>query len=194
MVDELPRGATPLSEEERDDLIPSHITNRNQLNEWEQRNIIEAEQWAFSRRRRKVLCPVFLKELHRRMFDRTWGWAGRFRTTDKNIGVSKHEVPVALKNTCDDAALWIRDEIFPPEEIAARFHHRLVAVHPFPNGNGRHARLAADVLLHSLDRPRLAWGGDDLDTPGRVRVDYIDALRAADDGDYEPLLRFLDLI
>jgi len=183
MADGPLEGATRLSEEEHDDLIPTHITTREQLNEWEQQNILEAEKWAFARRRSTVMSVAFLKELHRRMFDRTWGWAGKFRTTDTNIGVPRHRIPVALRDACDDAVLWVREQAFPAPEAAARFHHRLVSVHPFPNGNGRHARLTGDVLLYTLGYPRLNWGGD--------RLRYIDALRAADEADYEPLLHFL---
>jgi len=193
VVDRDFEGATHLSEEEKDDLVASHITTREQLNEWEQQNILEAEKWAFSRRRSDVISIAFLTQLHRRMFDRTWAWAGNFRTTEKNIGVPKRQISVALQDACDDVALWLEKRVFPVPETAARFHHRLVSVHPFPNGNGRHARLAGDVLLHSLRYPRLNWGGNKLDSPGRVRAAYITALRAADEFDYVPLLRFLGL-
>ena len=188
-----PEWATSLSQEEKDDLIPGHITNRQQLNEWEQRNILEAEGWAFSRRRRRTLTPDFVRALHRRMFDRTWRWSGQFRTTDKNIGVPAPQIPIALRNVLDDAEYWLENEVFPLAETAARFHHGLVSVHPFPNGNGRHARLAADVMLFNLGRPRLGWGDRSLDSASRVRTEYMAALRAADEGDLEPLLHFLGL-
>ena len=115
------------------------------------------------------------------------------RHSDTNFGVSKNQIAIGLQATCDDAEMWIRETVFPAPEAAARFHHRIVSVHPFPNGNGRHARLAGDVLLYSLGHPRLSWGGNKLDSAGRIRAEYIDALRAADEGSYEPLLRFLGL-
>ena len=189
-----PEGATPLSEDEKDQLIPGHIVNREQLNEWEQRNILEAEQWAFSQRRTRILSADFVRALHRRMFDRTWKWAGSFRTTDKNIGVPAHQIPTALRNGLDDAEYWLENEIFPIPEAAVRLHHRLVSVHPFPDGNGRHARLAADVLLFNLNQLRLDWGGTGLDSSGPKREAYITALKAADAGNFNPLLQFLGLV
>ncbi len=189
-----PEGATPLSEDEKDQLIPGHLVNREQLNEWEQRNILEAEQWAFSQRRTRILSADFVRALHRRMFDRTWKWAGSFRTTDKNIGVPAHQIPTALRNGLDDAEYWLENEIFPIPEAAVRLHHRLVSVHPFPDGNGRHARLAADVLLFNLNQLRLDWGGTGLVSSGPKREEYITALKAADAGDFNPLLQFLGLV
>ncbi len=189
-----PEGATPLSEDEKDQLIPGHIVNREQLNEWEQRNILEAEQWAFSQRRTRILSADFVRALHRRMFDRTWKWAGSFRTTDKNIGVPAHQIPTALRNGLDDAEYWLENEIFPIPETAVRLHHRLVSVHPFPDGHGRHARLAADVLLFNLNQLRLDWGGTGLVSSGPKREEYITALKAADAGDFNPLLQFLGLV
>ena len=187
-------AATPLSEDEKDQLIPRHLVNREQLNEWEQRNILEAEQWAFSQRRTRVLSAGFVRALHRRMFDRTWKWAGSFRTTDRNIGVPAHQIPTALRNSLDDAEHWLENEVFPIPEVAVRLHHRLVSVHPFPNGNGRHARLAADVLLFNLNKSRLDWGGPPLDSSGQKREEYIRALQAADAGDFHPLLQFVGLV
>ncbi len=189
-----PEGATPLSADEKDQLIPGHLVNREQLNEWEQRNILEAEQWAFSQRRTRILSADFVRALHRRMFDRTWKWAGSFRTTDKNIGVPAHQIPTALRNGLDDAEYWLENEIFPIPETAVRLHHRLVSVHPFPDGNGRHARLAADVLLFNLNQLRLDWGGTGLVSSSPKREEYITALKAADAGDFNPLLQFLGLI
>jgi Fic-DOC domain mobile mystery protein B len=189
-----PEGPTPLSEDEKDQLIPGHLVNREQLNEWEQRNILEAEQWAFSQRRTRVLSADFVRALHRRMFDRTWKWAGSFRTTDKNIGVPAHQIPTALRNGLDDAEHGLENEVFPIPEVAVRLHHRLVSVHPFPNGNGRHARLAADVLLFNLNKSRLDWGGPPLDSSGQKREEYIRALQAADAGDFNPLLQFVGLV
>ncbi|MHB1098607.1 MAG: mobile mystery protein B [Burkholderiales bacterium] len=183
-------AATPLTPEEQGGLIPSYITLRRELNEAEQANILEATQWAFARKR-DVLDERFLKTLHQRMFGRVWRWAGEFRLTERNIGVAPHRIGVDLRNLLDDCRYWIGQGVYPPDEIAARFHHRIVSIHPFPNGNGRHARMAADLLLASLGRPRFSWGRANLVDAGETRRAYVAALRAADGHDIRPLLEFV---
>ena len=183
-------GQTPLSEEEREGLIPSYITLRAELNEAEQANILEAEAWAF-KRAHKVLDIDFLNELHKRMFGRVWTWAGTSRTTGKNIGVDAYRIRTDLQELINDGTYWIENGTYEPDEIAARFHHRLVYIHPYPNGNGRHARLATDLLLRTLDQPRFTWGSQNLTDPGQTRTLYIEALRAADNHDYGLLLAFV---
>jgi len=139
-----------------------------------------------------VLNEQFVKELHQRMFANVWKWAGHFRRSDKNIGGPWHQVSTSLKNLCDDARLWIELQEEAPDSIAARFHHRLVSIHPFPNGNGRHARLMTDILLENIMKcPRLTWGSEDLSKPGDTRQKYIAALRAADKHNYKPLQAFV---
>jgi Fic-DOC domain mobile mystery protein B len=128
--------ATPLTPEEREGLIPTHVTLRSELNELEQQNILEADRWAFNRKR-NVPDEVFLRGLHRRMFNRVWRWAGRYRTSDRNLGVERHRVEPELRQIVDDARYWLENRSYAPDELAVRFHHRLVVVHPFPNGNGR---------------------------------------------------------
>jgi Fic-DOC domain mobile mystery protein B len=183
-------AATPLTPEEREGLIPSYITLRRELNEAEQANILEAEEWAFARKR-DVLDEKFLKGLHKRMFGRVWRWAGEFRLTERNIGVAPHRIGVDLRKLLDDCRYWIEHGTYPPDEIAARFHHRLVWIHPFPNGNGRHARLATDLLLARLGQPRFSWGRVSLVDAGETRLAYVAALRAADGHKIRPLLRFV---
>lgn len=183
-------GQTALSDEEREGLIPSYITLRAELNEAEQANILDAEHWAF-RRKSNVLSVGFLNDLHKCMFGRVWKWAGRFRTTGKNVGVSAYRIQTDLQELINDCSCWIDNGTYEPDEIAARFHHRLVQIHPYPNGNGRHARLVADVLLARLGRPRFTWGSKNLADPSKTRTRYIDALRAADRHDYAPLLAFV---
>jgi Fic-DOC domain mobile mystery protein B len=185
-----PEGATPLDEDEAQDLIPTHILTTPQLNEWEQANILAGEEWLFARRRPKLLTEPFVRELHRRMFDKTWKWAGRYRLTGKNIGVPSTQIPSKVRDTCDDVAYWIANKTFPLDEAAVRLHHRLVAIHPFPNGNGRHTRLMADALLYYKDRARFTWGSEDLQAAGVVRAQYLRALRLADQDDYSALLIF----
>ena len=184
-------GATPLTPEEKEDLIPDHLTTRGQLNAWEQANIVRAEEWAVGRSRLDVTTVAGLRELHRRMFSDTWRWAGQFRRSDKNIGVPKEMIWQNLATVCDDVHFWLEHDTYRVREAAARYHHRIVHVHAFPNGNGRHARLAVDVLLARHGEPRFDWlGGESLDQIEFARARYIDALRSADNGDYGPLLAY----
>lgn len=169
--------------------IPTHITLRSELNELEQQNIARAYQWAFGRNR-DILSEPFLKGLHRRMFNRVWRWAGKFRETERNIGIEVYRIQTELRQILDDARYWIEHKTYEPDEIAVRFHHRLVSVHPFPNGNGRWARLAADVLIRRLGGERFTWGRVNLQTSGETRRAYVSALRAADNHDFAPLLAF----
>jgi Fic-DOC domain mobile mystery protein B len=183
-------AATPLSPEEREGLIPAYITLRGELNEAEQANILDAEEWAFARKR-DVLSEKFLNDLHKRMFGRVWRWAGSYRHSNKNIGVDAYRIPTELRQLINDSRYWIDHETYPPDEIAARFHHKLVWIHPYPNGNGRHARLATDLLLVSMNRPRFSWGSASLVDPGETRQRYVEALRAADNHYIGPLLEFV---
>lgn len=183
-------ASTPLTPEERRNLIPAYITLRHELNEAEQRNILQAEQWAF-RRKRNVLSEDFLADLHRRMFGKVWRWAGAWRRTERNIGVEAYKIAVELRQLLEDCQYWIDHQSYPADEAATRFHHRLVWIHPFPNGNGRHARLAADLLLVTLGRPRFSWGRANLVNASDTRRTYVEALRAADRFDLRPLLAFV---
>jgi Fic-DOC domain mobile mystery protein B len=181
--------ATPLTPDERNGLIPTHITLRSELNELEQQNISQADGWAFSRRH-NVLSESFLRGLHRRMFNRVWRWAGTYRTSERNLGIAHYRIELELRQIIDDARYWVKHYSFPPDELAVRFHHRLVGVHPFPNGNGRWSRLAGDVLIVRLGGPRFTWGRVNLRTAGDVRRAYVGALRAADTHDLGPLIDF----
>lgn len=185
-------GNTPLSAEEQADLIPN-LASKEELNEWERQNIVEAYAWALAAnnlRRQDPLAESYIRDLHRRMFDQTWRWAGAYRTGEKNIGVPHHEIRERLAGLLGDARYWLEHATYAPDELAIRFHHRLVSIHPFANGNGRHARLMADVLAQRQDRPIFTWGGAELVRAGDFRQRYIDALRAADAHDIEPLLAF----
>lgn len=184
-------GATPLDPNEVEGLLPSHLATQQELNEYEQDNIARAVTWIETRRRREVLTEVFVRELHKRMFDRTWRWAGSFRTTERNLGVAPDQIALQLRNLLDDTRYWIEHRVYPVDEAAARFHHRLVSIHCFANGNGRHARLMTDVLLKGVGAAPFSWGSGDLVHAGDVRSDYLAALRAADSGDYSKLLDFV---
>ena len=183
-------ASTPLTTEEHEDLIPSYISLRSELNEAEQRNILMAEEWAF-RRSRDVLSELFLKELHKKMFGKVWKWAGQFRQSERNIGVAAYRIPADIRQLIDDCKFWIENDSYEVDEIAVRFSRRLVKIHPFPNGNGRHCRMAADLLLHNLGQKRFTWGRASLIDAGVTRQNYIDALRAADEHDYTLLSIFV---
>jgi Fic-DOC domain mobile mystery protein B len=188
---EYPAGATPIDPEEATGLIPTHITLQRELNEYEEANILEATEWAFARRRGDPLDGAFIHAVHERMFDRTWKWAGTPRRSEKNIGVPWTEIAVHLRQMLGDVRAQLEYRSYSPTETVARYHHRLVAIHIFPNGNGRHARLMADLLLTDLVGQRFEWGRGSLVAIGDLRARYIAALRAADARDYGPLLTFL---
>ena len=185
-----PPGATPIDANEAAGLIPSHITLQSELNEWEERNIRDARIWAFSRKRKDLLSEKFILRLHEKMFKDTWKWAGEFRKTNKNIGAPWYRISQDVRNLCDDAGYWTADGTYPEVELAVRFHHRLVLIHPFPNGNGRHSRLMADLIMSRLAQKPLTWGHVDLTGEGENRRKYIDALHAADKGNIRPLIDF----
>jgi Fic-DOC domain mobile mystery protein B len=185
-------GNTPLSPEEQADLIPN-LATKEELNEFERANILVAYDWALAPRnlrRQDPLTEPYLRDLHRRMFDQTWKWAGLYRTTEKNIGIPHYQIRDALGALLGDVRYWLEQRTFPPDETAIRFHHRLVSIHPFANGNGRHARLIADVLARTQDKPVFTWGGADIVPQGDFRRRYIDALQTADKNDIKPLLEF----
>lgn len=182
-------GATPLTPDERDGLVPSHISFRGELNEMERQNIIEADLWAFAKKRNPV-NETFARALHRRMFRKVWNWAGEDRTSDKNIGVSQNQIQTRLRETFDNIQYWIDHKTFPPDEIAVKFHHLLVFIHPFANGNGRWSRLMADILVVRLGRPRFTWGSGELGTNDEIRKAYIQALKKADNHEFTALISF----
>jgi Fic-DOC domain mobile mystery protein B len=182
-------GSTLLEPEELEGLIPPHVATQEQLNAWELANIIVAEQWAG--KKRNILSVDFMQKLHHHMFDRTWKWAGKFRISGKNIGMSWHMIPEELQKLCADVIYQRTHNSFPDDEIAVRMHHRLVWIHPFPNGNGRHARLMADLLIMQQGKPRFSWGAtQNLYDPTPIRKKYIQALQLADQGDYSELIAF----
>lgn len=186
-----PEGATPIDPSESKGLLLTHITTQGELNRWEQDNIVEALAWIDKTKPENILNDKFIRQLHKKMFDNVWRWAGQFRKSNKNIGVPWYQVPVDLQNMYDDIPVWIQTQNESPEEMAMRFHHRLVWIHPFPNGNGRHARLMADIFIENvLHGSPFTWGKRDLSNPGENRSRYINALHEADNGNYIPLLEF----
>lgn len=188
---EYPEGATPLDEDYRQDLIPD-IQLQVELNEFEQKNIVEAILWASHNRRfaKTLLSPQGLCELHRRMFNSTWRWAGRYRGRNTNIGLEWPQIAENVILVCQDTEYWVENHVYDWNELAVRFHHRLVKIHPFANGNGRHARLAANLLLGYNGQAVLPWGGAHLDEQGKARSEYISALKEADRNSYDRLFSF----
>ena len=185
---------TPLDEDESAGLIPPHIETRQELNQWEASNIAVAQEWAATHAV-DILSVDRLMELHRRMFDDTWSWAGQFRRSDKNLTpYSWTEVPRLMQDLVEKSRVRYEHSPKSPEaldELAVRFHHELVHIHPWPNGNGRHARLATDLLLRQWSRPPFTWGSSTKPSVrSGARTRYINALKAADAGDLSPLLRF----
>lgn len=185
-----PDDATPLDAGEREGLLQTWITTRDDLNEAEQANIDDAVAWTDRRRSVDILTEGFVFGLHKRMFGDVWSWAGSTRKTGKNIGVDPQQVHIQLGGLLRDARYWVEHGSFSPDEIAVRLHHGLVAIHSFPNGNGRHARLMADLLIAQIGGEPFSWGGGALRDIGTLRAEYIAALRAADNHDFSPLLAF----
>jgi Fic-DOC domain mobile mystery protein B len=188
-----PDGQTPLDEDEKEGLLITTITTRGELDEFEQLGVERAIEWTMTRKLdlQEILTEHFVRELHKKMFADVWKWAGQFRTSNKNLGVDKNQIRTELKNLMDDCRYWIDHTVFSEDEIAVRFSHRIVTIHPFANGNGRHSRLIADILVsHGLARPHFSWGSINLTAQGAARMAYLKALREADRNDYQSLVEF----
>ena len=186
-------GQTPLDEDEKEGLLIPTIATREELDEFEQKNIEEALQWILtsSLKLETVLTEKFVRNLHKRMFGSVWKWAGDYRKTDKNLGIDKWQIPVELKKLCEDTSYWIENETYPPDEIAIRFKHRIVSIHCFPNGNGRHSRMMADIIIDKIfDRDLFSWGSGELTHQGNTRSRYLKAVKAADKNEFDLLLDF----
>jgi Fic-DOC domain mobile mystery protein B len=188
-----PDDATPLAPQEREGLRQTWITHRRDLNEAEQENIAKAAAWGRRRRGIKavdLLNERYAKTLHKQMFGDVWTWAGGYRRTGRNIGIEAYRIPAEMPAMLDDVRYWVEHSTHPPDEIAVRLHHRLTRIQPFANGNGRHARMMADLLIERLGGEPFSWGGGVLADAGELRRQYIAALRAADGHDIGPLLLF----
>lgn len=188
-----PEGATPLDPDEMAGLKFKHITTRGELDQVEQANIQSGLKWLSRQKAPEILSEEFVRELHRKLFGDVWVWAGKFRRTEKNIGVDPIKIAIDLRGLLDDVRFWVENDTYQPKEIAARFHHRLVYIHLFPNGNGRHSRIIADAILTKLlNEEPINWAGEvRLEEINERRKQYIEALRAADRGDYSFLLNFI---
>lgn len=186
-------GQTPLDEDEKEGLLIDTISTREELDEFEQANIQQAVEWTLKNKfgLDKIFSEEFILDLHKRMFGEVWKWAGKFRWSNKNIGVDKHQNSVELRQLNDDAKYWIENKTYEPEEIAIRFSHRLVKIHLFPNGNGRHSRLIADFIISSIfNLPVFTWGYSNLSKAGDIRKEYLSAIYKADKGSIQKLIEF----
>ena len=184
---------TTLDEDEKEGLLIKSISTRHELDEFEQQNIERAIAWTMKKhlKVKDILKEEFVRLLHKKMFDQTWRWAGEYRKTNKNIGVDKFYIGIELKNLLDDCLFWIENKSFDEDEIAIRFKHRIVHIHPFPNGNGRHSRLMADVLIEKgFGKPVFTWGSGSLISKNDLRKEYLNALFEADKDNYAPLIQF----
>jgi Fic-DOC domain mobile mystery protein B len=186
-------GQTPLDEEEKEGLRLDSITTRGELDEFEQLNIEKAIKWTLGKKWNPayILSESFIRKLHKRMFNDVWIWAGEFRRTNKNIGVDKYQIGISLKQLLDDSLYWLENKTYSEEEFAIRFKHRIVKIHCFPNGNGRHSRLMADIIISQIfGKPIFNWNSSNINKKGEIRSNYLAAIRAADAGDVEPLIKF----
>ena len=187
-------GQTPIDDDEKEGLLISTIATRAELDEFEQQNIEDAVQWSLTRNFKpgEIFTERFVRDVHKRMYGNVWRWAGKFRQTNKNIGVDKWQIVAELRNLLDDVSYWVEHDTFTPDEIAVRFKHRIVSIHCFPNGNGRHSRLMADIIIEKIfQKPVFNWGAENITLDGVSRSAYLKAIRAADIGEYGPLIAFV---
>lgn len=193
-LDHIP-GQTLIEEEEREGLKIASISTNGELDEFEQQNIEQAILWTIGRKitSEKLLSEVFVKEFHARMFGEVWSWAGKFRNTEKNIGIESWKIPTELRVLLDDVKFWIENNSFPEDEIAIKFKHRIVSIHCFPNGNGRHSRLMADLIVEKVFRRTVfSWGqrNANLSNVSDLRTEYLSALKKADLSNFDKLIKF----
>ena len=190
---EYEEGQTPLDEDEKDGLKILTIATRNELDEFEQQNIEQAIQWTLKRKIKTadILAEHFIRKIHLKMYGNVWQWAGEFRKTNKNIGVDKWQIATELKSLLEDTKYWIENNIYGADEIAIRFKHRLVSIHCFPNGNRRHSRLMADIIVEKVFGKKVfSWGASNLSKQNETRKAYLVAIRKADKGDNKLILDF----
>lgn len=190
---EYQEGQTPLDDDEKEGLLIPAIATRGELDEFEQQNIEQAILWTIKRtfKAEAIFREEFVRNVHKKMYGDVWAWAGEFRKTNKNIGVDKWQIPTCLHQLLDDAKYWIENGTFPPDELAIRFKHRIVSIHCFPNGNGRHSRLMADIIVNKLlKQPVFTWGALSFENASDARARYLEGIKAADNGDTVPLIQF----
>jgi Fic-DOC domain mobile mystery protein B len=186
-------GQTPIDENEKEGLKIRSITTQGELDEFEQLNIEKAVEWTIraNLKPENIMTEKFVKDLHKRMYGDVWKWAGKFRRSEKNIGITWTEIGIELRKLLEDTKYWIENETFPPDEIAIRFKHRIVSIHCFPNGNGRHSRMMADIIIESIfNKEIFSWHQSKMVKANETRAEYIQCLKKADNGDISPLVKF----
>jgi len=187
------KGQTPLNEEEKEGLLIKTISLQKELDEFEQLNIEKAIEWTIhtNLKQDRILSEKIIKDLHKKMFGDVWKWAGEFRKSEKNIGIKWPQIGIELKKIFDDTKYWIENETYPPKEIAIRFKHKIVQIHCFPNGNGRHSRMMADIIIESIfGKEIFTWNNSNMVKGDKSRKKYIIALKDADNGNIKSLLKF----
>lgn len=186
-------GQTPLDEDEKEGLLIKTISTRGELDEFEQANIQQAIEWTLKNKFSpvRIITEEFICEVHKRMFGEVWAWAGKYRKSNKNIGVDKYQISIEIRQLIEDCKYWLKEKTYEEDEIAIRFSHRIVKIHAFSNGNGRHSRLFADIIISNIfNKPVFSWGWSDLSKSGQVRKKYLKAIYDGDDGIIQPLIYF----
>ena len=186
-------GQTPLNENEIEGLLIDTITTQEELDEHEQLNIEQAVQWIILNKFKleTILTEKFIKKVHKKMFDNTWRWAGIFRKSEKNLGVEWIKIGIELKYLIDDTKYWIENKTFSADQIAIRFKHRIVQIHCFSNGNGRHSRIMADIIIEMIFKKYIfTWHYSNMVKGDAIRKKYIIAVQEADKGNIYPLIDF----
>jgi len=188
-------GATPLEDDELEGLLQSWVTTRSDLNEVEADNILDADAKWRARKNKldRLLDDKTVRDVHKDMFGHVWSWAGTYRLTEKTIGIDPVRIAVSVRDLVDDAKYWFApDSVIGLDQAAIKFHHKLVLIHPFANGNGRHSRFMTDLVVQAAGGAPFTWGGNaNLGNASETRATYIKALRAADLGLYDDLAAFV---
>ena len=189
-------GQTPIDEEEKEGLRIKSITTRAELDEFEQYNIEKAIEWTIGKKWNSdfILSEDFIKQLHYKMFCDVWTWAGEFRKTNKNMGVAFYQIPTSLKQLIDNSKYWLENKTYNDDEFAIRFKHQIVSIHCFSNGNGRHSRLMADIIISQIFKKAVFnWSMNSLNKDVENRTLYLQAIKKADKGDISELITYARL-
>lgn len=178
-------------------LLPEHadVATNNELNELEALNIADAFAWADDQtwQTADFFTQHVLREIHAKMFDQVWVWAGTYRSREVNIGnCPPEEISTRLEQVLGNLS-YQSENGRSAHDVCTALHHCIAQIHPFPNGNGRHARLVARLLAQTmgLERSSLTWGSTEYADEDTRKAAYISSLRAADDGDFGPLKSFI---
>lgn len=185
-------GSTPLDPDQIRGIKFSHLVNMGELDEVEDLNIQKGLEWLNRQKGDDYLSMEFLCKLHEKLFGDVWKWAGTFRKVEVNLSKIKYyDVGPQLKMFFEDAKLWIEGGRMSWDEISAEMHHRLIAIHPFPNGNGRTTRIYTEYVQKRNKQAVTSWKASLNHDPKERRRVYIKSLQQADKGDFRPLIEFM---